>query len=85
MKKLALLATLMLAGCATTGTQLVKVPVPVECRAAEPERPGMPTEDFTKQPSIDEWVQAALAEIERREGYETQLREALRACTKPLG
>lgn len=62
----------------------VHVPVPVECRETVPDRPAMPTEGFTEKPGLDEYVRAARAEIERREGYETQLRTALEACTAPV-
>ena len=46
------------------------MPVPVECREPVPDRPVMPTE--------------ALAEIDRREGYEVRLRAALQICTAPV-
>ena len=79
------LIILLLTGCGTT-TQLVevKVPVPVECRETVPDRPAMPTEEFTEKPALDQYVRAARAEIERREGYEIQLRTALEACTAPI-
>jgi len=43
----------------------------------------MPTEQL--QPGVAPWLllRAALAEIDRREGYELQLVAALRACTAP--
>lgn len=76
---------LLLTGCATTpGITTVKVPVPVECRETVPDRPVMPTEQFTEKPAIDEYQRAARAEIERREGYEIKLRTALEACTAPI-
>lgn len=62
----------------------VRVPVPVECQQAVPDRPAMPTEAFTDKPALDQYVRAARAEIERREGYEGQLRTALEACTAPI-
>lgn len=75
----------MLTACSST-KQLVeiKVPVPVECREKVPARPVMPTEEFTEKPVLDQYVRAARAEIERREGYEVQLRTALEACTAPI-
>lgn len=81
--RLVLVLAAALGGCATTGGT-VKVPVPVECRQAMPERPVMPTEQFAQKPTLDQWVQGALAEIERREGYETELRAALQACIEPV-
>lgn len=57
------------------------VPVPVACQEAVPARPIMPTEALV--PGVLPWtlLRAALAEIDRREGYEVQLRAALIACT----
>ena len=70
-------ACVLLAGCST---QVQRVAVPVPCRVAIPARPIMPTESLPVDASLDAFVQAAAAEIERREGYETQLRAALGAC-----
>lgn len=76
-------ACAMLAGCGTQ-IQRVNVPVPVECRETVPERPVMPTEGLA--PGVEPFVltRAALAEIDRREGYEIKLVAALVACTAPL-
>lgn len=80
-----LMGLLVLVGCASpapAGRTLV--PVPVECREPVPERPAMPTELLL--PGAHPWVllRAALAEIDRREGYEVQLRAALVVCTAPV-
>ena len=80
-----LLGLLALVGCASpapAGRTLV--PVPVECREPAPDRPAMPTELLL--PGASPWMlmRAALAEIDRREGYEVQLRAALAACTAPI-
>lgn len=76
---------LLLTACAGAPTITeVKVPVPVQCRESVPDRPAMPTEQFTEKPALDQYVRAATAEIERREGYETRLRTALEACTAPV-
>lgn len=83
-RSLALMAACVsLVGCATQ-LQRVNVPVPVECRESVPERPAMPTESLV--PGVEPFVltRAALAEIDRREGYEIKLRAALLACTAPL-
>jgi hypothetical protein len=80
----ALCAVMALTACGTTRTMTIKVPVPVECQEAVPERPVMPTEQFTTAPSLDQFTQAAQAEIERREGYEKRLNAALAACIAPM-
>lgn len=67
--------------------QTVKVPVPVECREPVPARPAMPVEALRARPGmvdVDQFIQAALAELARREGYEIQLLAALNACRKPV-
>lgn len=73
----------VLAGC---GTRIVRVsvPVPVACQEQIAERPVMPTDALA--PGAEPFVvlRASLAEIDRREGYETLLRTALVACTAPL-
>ena len=66
-----------MAGCTSTPQRVV---VPVPCRVAIPARPIMPTETLPVDASLDAFVQAAAAEIERREGYEVELRAALGAC-----
>lgn len=85
MRAIALIAVCaVLAGCGTARTVQVSVPVPVACQEAEPARPAMPTESL--QPGAPPFVllRAALAEIDRRAGYEAELVAALRACTAPL-
>lgn len=76
-------ALAMLMGCNATMTQ-IKVPVPVACQETEPGRPVMPTDRLMPGAPLDAVVQAATAEIERREGYEIQLRTALLACIAPI-
>lgn len=85
----ALAAATLLAGCGATAPahieiQQVKVAVPVPCDEPEPERPVMPTEHLPGNADVDMYVQAAGAEIERRKGYEIQLRTALANCKRPL-
>jgi hypothetical protein len=82
-----LLVVLALAGCGAVPrveVQEVKVPVPVECREPIPDRPSMPTEALAEDAGPFELLRAALAEIDRREGYEVRLLVALMACTAPL-
>ena len=81
----AFLAALLGAGCAGTSQYTrVNVPVPVECDEKVPDRPVMPTEALA--PGVPPWVlqRAALAEIDRREAYEVEMRAALVACTTPI-
>lgn len=83
----ALAAGLLLSGCQQplkTVTQQVKVAVPIACQEPEPPRPSMPTEHLAGDASVAAYVQAAAAEIERREGYEIQLRQALANCKQPI-
>lgn len=78
---LIVLAAWALSGCATTERVVqVRVPVPVACQVAEPVRPMMDTDQLSIDAGIDEQARAMRAEIERREGYEGELRAALRAC-----
>lgn len=73
----------MMAGCGAT-LQTVKVAVPVQCQATEPTRPVMPTDMLLPGTSLDRFAQAAIAEIERREGYEGRLVAALQSCIAPV-
>lgn len=80
-------ACALLAGCATkkhAETQRVNVPVPVECKEPVPARPVMPTEGLASTATLDQFAQAAMAEIERREGYEGELLAALESCRNPI-
>lgn len=80
-------ACALLAGCATkthVEIQRVAVPVPVECKEPVQARPVMPTESLGGAATLDQFAQAAMAEIERREGYEVELRTALEICRKPI-
>ena len=64
--------------------QRVNVAVPVECKEPIPARPVMPTEALRPGATVDQYAQASMAEIERREGYEVQLVAALAICTRPI-
>ena len=80
-------ACALLTGCATkthVEIQRVAVPVPVECKEPVQARPVMPTESLGTATTLDQFAQAAMAEIERREGYEVELRTALESCRKPV-
>jgi hypothetical protein len=76
-----------LSGCETAPRveiQRVNVAVPVECNEPIPDRPVMPTEALRPGATVDQFAQAAMAEIERRDGYEGQLVAALVICTRPI-
>jgi len=75
----------LLTGCATTERVVqVRVPVPVACQVAEPARPMMDTESVQIDAPVDILTRAMRAEIERREGYEVELRAVVAAC-KTIG
>lgn len=74
-----------LAGCTTTERLVeIRIPVPVACQVAEPARPLMDTDTVPLDAAVDVLARAMRAEIERREGYEGELRTALAAC-KTIG
>lgn len=79
-------AAVLLAGCAAPRVELqrVSVPVPVACQEPMPSRPVMPTESLRPPVALDAFAGAAMAEIERREGYEIELVTALEACRAPI-
>ncbi|WP_431113268.1 hypothetical protein [Variovorax paradoxus] len=56
------------------------IPVPIECHV---QTPAMSTEALASGVNLDRHVAASQAEIERREGYEGELRAALAICTAP--
>lgn len=78
-------AAALLAGCNTTARLVtVSVPVAIACQVEEPARPSMDTETLPIDAPVDEQSRAMRAEIDRREGYEGELRAALKAC-KSIG
>lgn len=82
---LLILGVVFLPGCATGhNLQNIRVAIPVVCTAQEPERPIMQTERLKPDATDDAFTQAAIAEIESREGFEIKLLSALRECTAPL-
>ncbi|WP_250439970.1 hypothetical protein [Delftia tsuruhatensis] len=87
MRAAILLGALALAGCSSAPrveVETVKVPVPVECREPIPDRPAMPTDALADDADPFDLLRAALAEIDRREGYEVRLLAALITCTRPV-
>lgn len=84
-RRISALICFVLAGCNTAPRlQVVNVAVPIVCQETVPPRPAMPTEVLKQKPMLLEFVKAAAAEIERREGYESKLRAALVECTRPI-
>lgn len=85
---IALIAACALSACGARGNhveiQRVNVAVPVECKEPIPARPVMPTEALRPGATVDQYAQASMAEIERREGYEVQLVAVLAICTRPI-
>lgn len=85
---ISIIAACALSACGTVGNhveiQRVNIAVPVECKEPTPTRPVMPTEALRPGATVDQFAQAAMAEIERREGYEVQLRTGLANCTAPI-
>lgn len=85
MRRTAFLAPLAVAlgACGTMTTHQVSVPVPIECRVQQPQRPAMPTDSLGLGVDVDRWVQAAQAELLLREAYEDELQIALLSCLAP--
>lgn len=80
----AVLTCVLFTGCAARPPVTVSVPVPVECKEQVPDRPIMPTETLLPGAAPFVVLRSALAEIDRREGYELRMRAALVACTAPI-
>lgn len=68
------------AGCAAKPQQPATVAIMKPCGVQTPQRPIMPTETLPADASLDDFVKSAIAEIERREGYEQLLLQSLIFC-----
>lgn len=68
------------AGCAAKPQQPAPQVVLKPCSIETPQRPIMPTEDLQSDATLDDFVKSAIAEIERREGYEQLLLQSLIFC-----
>ena len=84
---LLLVSSLLLAGCWNTkkddkADHVVYVPKPIPCKIDKPEKPALPYDAIKKEDSIVDKAKAALAEIERRIGYEKKLEAAIDECNK---
>ncbi|RWU21328.1 hypothetical protein DM813_19275 [Pseudomonas alkylphenolica] len=85
MRRVLLIAVLVLAGCAgqvepETRTVRVEVPVQVPCRAPDVEVPPWAAVGLQKGDSLEVKVRVLLAERRQRIGYEKQLIAANVAC-----
>ena len=79
-----LIAALVLSACAAP--EIVYKPVPVDvpmqvpCHAPDVVAPAWPTASITAQTPFFQQVQAVLAELKLRVGYEAKLAAAANAC-----
>lgn len=77
---------LTLLGCAhapQTAPPVVKVPTPVPCQTAVPDRPTLPADALTGAEDIFSWGTTMISDRLLREAYEIDLRTRLIGCTKP--
>lgn len=74
---------LMLTGCATVPkveTQIVKVEVPVRCKATLPEKPIEYTKNVTAKDPLLVKANAFIAENKERKAYEIKLEATISEC-----
>ncbi|MGO4809180.1 hypothetical protein AB4156_06175 [Cupriavidus sp. 2MCAB6] len=81
----AVLAVLLLAGCAAAPQMIekpveVRVPVAVPCETPEIPEPDWPLAKVPETAGDFEFFRAALAELALRGGYEVRLKAAVAAC-----
>lgn len=75
----------LLAGCSTPPELVeVAVPVPVACEVAEPARPALAVDTMPTGLPVDVQARHLRADHDLRDGYEGELRAALKAC-KTIG
>lgn len=71
----------MVFGCTTIErTVTVEVPVPVACTQQEPAKPDLAIDTMSPDAPLDYQVRQMRADHDARDGYEIELRAALRAC-----
>ncbi|PKN07952.1 MAG: hypothetical protein CVU73_11185 [Deltaproteobacteria bacterium HGW-Deltaproteobacteria-8] len=87
MKKLIALVIMVLALAACAGgsgsapaVQRVLVPVPVPCKVTMPDAPSWAVDALPLGSTIWQQMQALRAERLQRQGYESELEAAVRAC-----
>lgn len=73
--------SIMLAGCESTARLVtVNVPVSIACQVQEPARPGLWIDTGAMDAPHDVQVRNLRADHDARDGYEGELRAALKAC-----
>ena len=71
----------ILSGCASAPELVeIRVPVPVACEVAEPARPDLSIDSISPDAPLDVQVRNLRADHDVRDGYEGELRAALKAC-----
>ena len=77
-------ALALLARCSTTppATITVRVPVPVACTQAVPDRPLLSIDTMSPDLPLDVQARNMRADHDDRDGYEARLRAALEACRR---
>lgn len=86
MRKILLILTLMLAGCASTEptikvvTQKVEIPIAVQCKEELPTPPNYCFSKLTEQSDIFEKTKCLLSDRYLSLGYESELVAKLIAC-----
>jgi hypothetical protein len=84
MKPFPFVALMLLAACAAPPPVFrpvaVDMPVEVPCKIPAIQRPDEPLRHVAPQASLFDKVKAALAEIDNRKAYETQMEAAMAAC-----
>lgn len=71
----------ILSGCSTMpDTVEIRVPVPVACQVAEPARPALGIDSVPADTPLDVLLRHLRADHDLRDGYEAELRAALKAC-----
>lgn len=78
MKKIALIALLALAGCASTAPQVQYVPVPA-AKPEMPQKPALVLDTLTEQSSLADIMKAYAASLNQCIGYSQQLETILKA------
>lgn len=87
LRTLILISSIFLASCSflkkdTKADHVVYVPQPIPCKITSIEKPVLPFDSAKKEDSILDKLKKALAEIERRIGYEKKLEAAVEECNK---
>ena len=83
--KIFILSILFLSGCCTTACKPTvvdrNVMITIPCKISVPEKPAMPLTDSGKQEEdIFNKTKKALAELDIRRGYESELEAAIESC-----